>query len=221
MTLSELIKIARQRLGDTVRGPYLWTTAELKEFANDAQREACRRSRLIVDSTTAEICQITLASGTDTYALDDRVIFIKRAIVDGQSMPLGRAHSADLDNNAPGWETETGLPRAYVPNMDVHSFRPYPAPDGAYTVRLTVIRTPLVDMDDGDDTPEIRGRYHLGLVNWMQYRAYMKQDSQVFDPKAASVAESMFEAEFGKRSSAQDESWISREHGYFPEEGVY
>lgn len=221
MTLSELIKMARQRLDDTVAVRYLWTSKELKEFANDAQNEACRRSRLIVDSTTAEICRISLVSGMQTYALDDRVIFIKRVILDGHPTPLGRAHSDDLDASVPGWEDQTGLPCAYVPNMDTNTFRPYPAPDGDYTARLTVVRAPLVAMDDGEDVPEIRGRYHVGLVNWMLYRAYMKQDSQTYDPKSAAVAEAAFEAEFGKRSSAQDEAWIAREHGYFPTEGVY
>lgn len=221
MNLTQLIKVARQRLDDLSATPYLWSRAELVEYANDAEREACRRARLIVDSTTAAICQIALVSGTDTYALDDRVIFIKRVKLTGHVTPLGRAHSADLDEQRPGWEDDTGVPLAYVPNMDTNTFRPYPSPDASYTANLTVIRTPLAEMADGDDEPEIPGRYHLGLVHWMVHRAYSKHDSQTLNPKAAAEAADMFEAEFGKRSSAQDEAWIAREHGYTPEEGVY
>lgn len=220
MDLMQLMTTARRRLDDVV-APYLWSREDLIEYANDAQREACRRSRLIVDSTTPSICQIALVAGTPTYALDERIIFIKRAKLTGHVTPLGRAHSNDLDNAAPGWEDDTGVPRAYVPNMDTNTFRPYPTPDDAYTANLTVIRTPLVEMDDEDQTPEIASRYHIGLVNWMLHRAWMKTDSETYNPKAAAEAEAMFESEFGKRSSAQDESWIAREHGYFPEEGVY
>lgn len=220
MTLGELMDVARYRIDDRI-APYLWSRSELLEYAIDAQREACRRSRLIVDSSTAAICQVALTAATPTYALDSRIIFIKRVKLTGQVTPLSRMHSDDLDCNRPGWEDDTGLPVGYVPNMDSNALRPYPTPDADYTANLTVIREPLVDMDDDDDVPEIAGRYHLGLVNWMVHRAFLKPDAEAFNPKGSDAALAMFEAEFGKRSSAQDEAWIAREHGYFPTEGVY
>jgi hypothetical protein len=220
MTLFDMIKTARLRADDLVDGR-LWSWVEWTEYANDAVNEAARRSRLIADSRTAAVCQIALNATDETYDLHDSIIFIKRAKLTGESTPLGRAHSADLDRCMPGWEDETGVPRAYVPNMDSHQFRPYPKADGVYTVNLSVIRSPLVDMEDSEDVPEIAGRHHINLVHWMLHRAYLKLDSETYNPGKAEESLKLFEAEFGKRSTAQDEAWIAREHGFTPEEGVY
>lgn len=220
MNLGELIKAAAARADDLVAGK-LWSRSEWTEYANDAQREACRRARLLIDSTTADICTLTLQAGTPTYALDPRIIFVRRVKLDDVPVPLVRVSYKDLDKGSPGWEAYTGRPRGYVPDMDDNLFRPYPAPDGDYTARLTVIRDPLADMAEGEDVPEIRARYHLSLVFWMLYRAYMKHDSEAYDPKTAASNLDLFEAEFGKKSTAQDEAWIAREHGYIEDEGIY
>ncbi len=220
MNLEQMIASARARTGD-IRTPQLWSDEEWAEYATQAQQEACRRARLILDSTTEEICVIELNSTDKVYPLDERVIFIKRVKVNGISTPLGRVSFEDLDRCNGGWEEEVGEPRAYVPDMDEDKFRPYPAPDGDYTARLTVLRTPLQDLEDGADVPEIKSRYHQGLINWMLHRAYSKQDSDGFDADKAANALALFENEFGKKSTANEETWINREHGFTPDEGVY
>jgi len=220
MLLSELISAARYRADDRV-APYLWSSAEWIEYANDAEREACRRARLITDSTTAAICQLTLVNATETYALDSRIQFIKRVKISSSTIPLKPASMLDLDEQRPGWQDETGDPQLYVTDMDQALFRPYPTPTAAATVTMTVLRDPLVDMEDGDDTPEIASRYHLGLVHWMMFRAYSKEDTQTYSPKAADRAAALFEAEFGPKSSAQNEAWIRTHHGFMQDEGVY
>jgi hypothetical protein len=220
MTLTELIKAARTRADDLV-APYLWSNAEWTEYANEAEREACRRARLILDSTTAEVCNLTMVANTPTYALDKRIIHIRRVKGSWSSIPLQPASVIDLDRGRPGWEDETGDPQHFIKDMDHKLFRPYPTPSAAGTVKLTVHRIPLVNMEDGDDEPEILEAYHLGLVHWMLHRAYNKHDTQTYNPKASAEALALFEAEFGKRSSAQEESWIRQQHGYTPDEGVY
>lgn len=220
MILTDLISVARYRVDDLV-APYLWSDTEWTEYLNDAQNEACRRARLIVDSTTASICSISLTNLGVTYPLDDRILFIKRVKLSGRVTPLLPASFKDLDRVVPGWEDETGEPTSYVKDMDDNLFRPYPTPAAAYTVNLTVIRLPLIVMDDSDQSPEIKPRWHLSLVHWMLYRAYSKQDSETRDAKKAAENLAMFENEFGKKSTAQDETWINREHGYTEEEGVY
>lgn len=219
MTLTDLIVLARARVTDTL-APYLWSDIEWTGYANEAQREACRRARLIVDSSTTAICRISLVALTPTYALDPRVIFIRRVKLSTVDKPLGRASYKDLDRAVPGWESEAGEPMAHVPDMDTGKFRPYPTPSAAYTANLTVVRLPLEDMA-GSDEPEINARYHESLLYWMLYRAYSKQDSETIDPVKASENLAFFEQEFGKKSSAIDEEWIEREHGYTDEEGVF
>ncbi len=233
MNLNQLITTAATRADDLAAGK-LWTRAEWIEYANDAQNEACRRARLLVDSTTAAVCSIALLTDTPTYDLHDSIIFIRRVRLldsDGVAVAvLKRAHSDDLDREAgPQWQEETGQPRFYVPSLDDHQFRPYPMPDSnEWEASLTVVRTPLVPashekyaMEDAEDVPEIRTRWHLGLVNWMLHRAYSKQDSQCYNPKAAAAAEAAFEAEFGPKSRAIDEEWQSRNADYTETEGNF
>ena len=76
-------------------------------------------------------------------------------------------------------------------------------------------------MEEGEDVPEIRQRWHLGLANWMLARAYNKHDSQAYDPKTAAKFEADFEREFGKKSSAIDEAWLAHEHDYTEAEGNF
>lgn len=220
MNLEQLIASARNRSND-LAAPFLWSDEEWTEYANDAEEEACRRARLIVDSTTDDVTLITLNTTDATYDLDQRVIFIKRAKLAGRSEVLHPISFEDLDRCAPDWENETGEPRNYVPDMDEDVFRPYPSPDVAGEVRLTVIRTPLEPMAKLEDTPEIKPRYHLGLVDWMLYRAYSKPDAETKNDTKATAHLDAFEAEFGKKSSAINEVWLNREHGYLPAEGNF
>lgn len=220
MTLSELIKIARRRSDDLVEA-YKISKAEYYDFANEAVEEACRRSRLIVDSTTAEICQVALTSGTATYALDARVMFVRRVSLSGVVPALSPVSYKTLDKCAPDWQTETGQPRGWIKDFDTGMLRPYPTPDADYTANLMVVRLPLEVMQDGDAVPEIHARFHRQLVEWMLYRAYSKEDSEIYSPNQAEKCLAAFEREFGQRSSAQDEVWIEREHGYTEDEGYY
>jgi hypothetical protein len=50
MNLKELRLAAREDLDDTAK-PYLWSDAFLNNGANEAENEAARRARLIVDSS--------------------------------------------------------------------------------------------------------------------------------------------------------------------------
>ena len=148
MNLNNLIKIAATRADDLVAGK-LWSRAEWIEYANDAQDEACRRSRLLVDSTTPDICNIDLTNIDTTYDLHDSIIFVRRVRLldaDGVALDvLGRRHAQDLDRDiGPGWQEETGQPRVWVPDIDTHALRPYPSPDTDYTAAMTVVRTALI-----------------------------------------------------------------------------
>lgn len=219
MNLEALILAARQESQD-LELPYLWSDEEWTRYANDAEREACRRARLIVDASTPAVCNLSLTTSA-TVPLDDRVIFIRRAKLSTVASPLRRLSYRDLDRAQPGWQDETGEPVGYVPDMDTGVFRPYPTPTVAATVNMTVVRLPLADMAVDADTPKIPSRFHESLVFWMLYRAYSKQDAETQDKQKAGDNLVLFEQEFGKKSAAIDELWIEREHGYTEEEGVY
>lgn len=218
MTLLDLITLFRNEADDATE-PYLWSDDELIEFANDAENEACRRARLLVDSSTAmtRIVLDPLDAGVTT--LDPAIIFVRRAQLVGRR-PLQRMTMRDMDNWNPFWRnTPPGPPRMFITDSDTGALLLYPAPLGPDDLRLTVVRTPLVEMKDEQDSPEIPARFHRSLRYWMLYRAYSKQDSQANDPKKAADSLALFEQEFGKKSSAIDENWIAHEQIDF--DGTY
>ncbi|MGZ8317507.1 MAG: phage adaptor protein [Telluria sp.] len=210
MQLLDLINLARQELDDSTE-PYLWSDAELLDYANDAELEACRRARLLVDSSTAAVTQIAVTAGTALYPLDERVLFVRRARFAGYR-PLARMTVQDMDDDNPYWQDAEGAqPRHFVTDYESGSLLLWPTPTASDTLYLTVVRAPLAEMNDAADSPEIASRWHRALRYWMLYRAYGKQDAEGNDPKKAAESLALFEQEFGRKSSAIDEAWIARE----------
>lgn len=211
MQLSELITLFRQEADDTVQ-PYLWDDPEVIDFANDAQDEACRRARLLVDSSTPEITALpVITTDAGLLDLDERIIFIRRARLSGRPALL-RMNMQDMENWNPMWQDmEAGTPTMFITDYTTGKVLLWPKPDTNTTLLLTVVRLPLEVMDDTDMKPEIAPRHHRSLRFWMLYRAYSKQDSEANDPKKAADSLALFEQEFGKKSAAIDEAWIERE----------
>lgn len=69
--------------------------------------------------------------------------------------------------------------------------------------------------------PEIRPRYHHGIVNWMIWRAFGKQDAEVNDTARAKRGLDAFEEEFGKKSRAIDETYITEQQVFDEHNGVF
>lgn len=209
MKLLDLINITRLEMDDK-GNETLITDAEHIEFANDAELEACRRGRLILDSTTTAICQIAIVAGTASYTLDPRVQSIRRAKLTAL-LPLKRRNLQDMDSQYAGWDDASNSTPSVFMTDDTGKIRLWPTPSANTTLSMIVVRAPLAEMNDGTDSPEIAARFHRSLRFWMMYRAYSKQDSEANDPKKAADSLALFEQEFGKKSSALDETWISRE----------
>ena len=211
MTLAELETLFRQEADDAAT-PYLWSQVEVYDYANDAQNEACRRARLLVDSTTTAICNYAVAADASVVTLDARIIFIRRARMASRTVPLARMFLADMEEQLPNWEASaSGTVDRYIPDYQNGKIKLYRPSLAADTLKLTVVRMPLVDMTATSDAPEIHASYHRNLRFWMLYRAFSKHDSETYDTKKARDYLALFVSEFGERSSAFDESWL-REH---------
>lgn len=218
MKAGDIIDLFRQAVDDVV-APYLWSDDEAFEYLNDAEREACRRIRALVDSSTTAVCQLTVDT-TGIAVLDERVLFVRKARIAGR-MPLRRKNMQDMEECLPTWEDAAAstYPEAFIPDWETGKLRFHPKPLSSVTVMLSVVRDPMAEMNDRSDTPELNARYHRSLVHWMAHRAYSKPDEETFRPEQATAAEKRFEAEFGPRSSAIDEAWIQREQ--FEGDGTY
>lgn len=218
MQLSDLIAEARERTRDLSTPPSC-SDARFTRFANEAEREACRRGRLLVDSTSTDICQIDITTGEASYPLDRRVLFVRKASVDSNPLFLKRISRKELDRLGSAWLSETGEVMAFVPDMDTQALRLYRVPEANDTMRLTVVRLPLDDMIADSDEPEIHERYHEKLVEWMVYRYFLTPDEEMRDPAAAQAALAAFEAEFGPPQSAVEEAWAQEHYALQDDDG--
>ena len=84
-TLLQIRTTTRTTLDDTSITDQLWTDDELNEYINDAENQSCKIADLLVDSTIASVCDITLVNGTGTYSISPLILKIFRAFVDGDT----------------------------------------------------------------------------------------------------------------------------------------
>lgn len=223
MDLKELLELTREMASD-VAEPQLWSDKFIINALNDAEMEACRRSRLIVDSSTEKCCRIDLAAATSLYKVHDSVIFIRRVELSTKTDPLGFARFRDLDMSCPGWRTETGEVDAWVTDFETGKLRFFRTPTADQLpahAMLTVVRGPLKRMSNKNDRPEIKPRFHYNLHHWALFRMYSKNDSQTLDPEAAAKHAGIFASEFGPPSSAIEEDWIDKNFDYSEEIGLF
>ena len=214
MDLAAIRTTTRQRLDDAVGPSYLWSDAELDEFANEAVTEACIRARLNTDSSS-EAAKVNVIAGIAAYPLHASVLFIERAYLDTSAIALSKTSFHELDELSGTWPTESGTPTQYIQDMDHASaagtlenrLTLYPIPTVTETLSLTVYRLPMVEMSSDGDEPEIPPHLHLNLVDWMCHRAYMKGDADTLDTGKALVFERRFEKRFGPRPSARLVEW--------------
>lgn len=220
MKASEIILDTRRQVDDLSK-PYLRSDELFLADLNEAVREACRRSRLIVDSSSPEVCTVAFAAGDTTSELDERVIFVRRVKWEGRDLPLRKVRREDIDRYRPGWETDTAEePTHVVAGMESGAIRPYPTPTVSGAFLLTVVREPLQDVKLTDE-PEVPPRARRALTSWLRWRYYSMQDSETRDEKKAAEALAEFEREFGPQSNTINEVWIDQQHGIDEDEGLF
>lgn len=173
--------------------PYLWSSAEWTAGLNEAENEACIRSRLIEDEEIAGV----MTAGDPYVVLPEKAFSVSRAvIVGGNRLRLIERHELDLCGSLQ-WETETGTPdRAYRTGNRLRLV-PIPVEDGSLSI--SAFCTPSSPMVSGSDVPEIAARLHHHLVDWALRNAYLKADVDTFDPAAAARHEAEFARVFGPR----------------------
>lgn len=209
MTLLELRNRFRSEENDLL-AQYFWSNAEIDAWINEAQDEACRRALLLVDSKSAA-AKATFSAGATGVDLHPSVIFIRRACLASNNIPLVPKVSRSMDEEVPGWEgSMASVPRVFVPDWQTGYLRFWPPAVAAGTVNMTVIRAPLDVATESDDL-EIPARYQAFLLDWVRFRAYSKQDSETINANKAKAGEAAFERQFGK-ASAVNEHWAVEQY---------
>jgi hypothetical protein len=187
MILGDLLGALRRKLDDEVE-PYLWPDEELVEYLNDSVEKLCQETLCMVDSTTEDLCRIGVREGVKSYALDARILGIKRAALEGGFGVLTGVTMEYLDAcYGSNWEDMEGSPVHYVTDSDSGRLRLFPVPANDDTLRLTVYRLPLSELSASktDEAPEVGRRYHRRLIDGVLARAYEKTDAETYDPDRA------------------------------------
>lgn len=217
MTLGEILALYRLTAKDGA-APYFCSDAEIFDFINEAEEQSCLRGNLLFDKTSA-FTQIAIVAATTVYPLDDSILSIKYATikdVGGVVYPLSILDHEEMDRLDTTWRTTTQRPTAII-HMDGTVETNY-IPDAAYTLSIEVYKLPTTKTSF--DSPEIARAHHRHLLDWVLYKAYGKQDKEIFDGDMSAKYLKDFEQYFGFHPGVdlRKSEQINRPHrnkGYF------
>lgn len=203
-TLSQLVDRWRKRLDD-IADPYQWSNDVLTEHADTLQKMILNEMTHVTDRTTPEVCEVALVADDGLITLSPRIIGVIEAKLDSGTSPLQIRSSAHMDLNYNGWfrAAATGAPSNIIIVDGVGYGKAFIYPKLAAvsdTLRLTVVRGPLVDLDWAAHSGaplEIDRFAHL-LAHGVMWLAYTSNDGDGGDPKKAESHRILWEGVNGK-----------------------
>jgi hypothetical protein len=181
MNLKNLRDYCRYRLDDYEK-PYRYLDTELNLYANEAEKIIARDARVIEDSTTDSICNISVVASTLDYALDSTIISVVTAKLTTSDLLLTKKTKLEMDQEYPGWRSATAVePTRYILDYRHGYITLYAPPDTSYTLNLSVFRYPEQDMALDTDEPEIPEQWHHAIIDGICYQAYLKWGDKTYD----------------------------------------
>ncbi len=216
MIVADLMRRVRSRLDDENPAKYLWSRQDLLDYLNDTIRDAAIRASLTVqDGAAIPFAQNADLTWKDKYALPNGTTQVDAVYLQSQpSVTLQRTsfrqkreyaqtrpnstqkstpYQYALDQTQPGTGEDRGI--------QVRAITFIGAPTKADTAMLDITRLPtLVQYDE--DVPEMDEMWHPDLVVGVTGLAYLKKDTDTFDPTRSVRDLQLFEDRFGPRISA-------------------
>ncbi len=193
MKVSELLSLFRKETDDTME-PYLWSDEEVLAYLNEAQEVHVRLTGGIADRRSP-LTKITYKTGDQFKKYDEKILRIKGARDEENSKltvqnydsletgyledDYGRRFNAGLDDG------KTGDIQYLITDVEAGDIQLYPIPDHDGEIRLYVYRLPREEITGTASELEIPSYHHMNLLNWVKYKAYMKQDVETFDGSRA------------------------------------
>lgn len=224
MTVDELLQEIREDFLDDAVEPYRWGQSRLRRWLSRAQEEACMRQRLLVDSSTPAICDVTLVADQPDYVLDPRIVLVEKVTLDG--VPIEKRTEDQLDRTDPSWRTPnsgSGVLRYLQNELTITLLATPTAAEHDKTLKLRVQRLPLVTFTSGSQSPEIPIQYHRDLIWYVIATAFDLPDEDTQNTRKADEYMARFDAAFGpalradvlahKRREAKT-SFIGNPHAY-------
>lgn len=181
-----------------------WSNEELTTFINEAFKQAHRRSLLI--KSIEPTFNITVSTGTSTYAIDSRIIRIKGTKLASTGKKLDELEYEDV-MDITDWDSKTGTPTHYLIDYGTNQITLYPQPVADDTITLLAYREEMAPLSWAAPTgePDIDERYQLSALHYAAYMAYNKDEANTFDPTRANYHYALFEQAFGGAITAYAE----------------
>lgn len=201
MDFSEIELSIRITLDDNTTGDRLWSQDEILEYARDGENEAAERAGLLLDNSSG-FTDITVDNSTALYTMSNTIVSVRSAIMANATKELHRTTEKVLDLTYGSWRSATGTPRSYYISA-TNEIGLHPGPDAAGTINMNVTRFPNTPMAV-NGSPEIQARDHPGLLEWILYRAYMKNDSETLNVDKALDHKANFVKIFGEKQTRSE-----------------
>ncbi len=170
MKIYEFFKDMRKMLADT-QEPYLWEDDELLSYLNDVLFFSVREAGLI-ELKYEFNTQISVQS----YNLPDGVEYVMSVYCNNRKLT---ETSYDTIENL----SEVGVPEYFAVNPE-NKVLLYPIPDKEYNVVVYYVGNIISPLKLEDNLP-IPDWFILFLKHGIAWRAYMKEDTEIFDLKLA------------------------------------
>ena len=144
----------------------LWSDEVLYLYLNEAQREFCRETHILVEDMA-----IAFTTGESEYPLGPHVLFVASARVNGA---VGDMIST-VRSFVPVHVDATGIPQMFTTDEVTQTMRVFPIPDrnGVITIREAVF--PSCEIRDMT-VPGIPFQYHTALALFAAHRALITND---------------------------------------------
>ena len=211
LTGTNLLSRIRDTLQDTTS--VRWTESELLNYINDAQREIVN----FRPESSATTATITLAAGTKQSlpAAGLRLIKVVRnmsAASNGTGKRSIRIVNVDiLNTQEPDWHDPTvsgdaahgTIVKHYIfDEDDPRNFYVYPGVSGNSYVEIVYSAAPT-DLSAASDTISVDDIYANAIIDFVLYRAYMKDAEYAGNSQRASSHYQLFTASIGQGNKAQ------------------
>lgn len=185
-TVGDLLDYTRLQLNSEKVGGAdtyaLWKDSELIDYIDQAQQEFSRLTECIPDYSTFSLSVI---SDTREYNYDSRIINVfggwlttlARRVRSKSFDEVEKGHIIQSGNiiNHGRWETETGIPKFIIPDMELNKLVLWPKPTSNDTLTLYCFK--IADhVSSTSDNLEIDSAYRLGLNYRVMALAYGKHD---------------------------------------------
>lgn len=188
MTPTKLLELFRLETDD-ISEPYLWSDIEFFVYLNEAQEIFVRETGGLSDRRSS-LTQISYKAGDQYKKYDARILRINGA-QDATNRFIGIRNYDNLNNIITDDygkqvlhvidDSLTGDIKFLITDVEAKEIQLYPIPTAVGILKLFIQRLPLREIEDEDSVLEVANQHHLALLNWVKYKAFMKQDVETFD----------------------------------------